>query len=67
MFWVALALAVTGIVLLFLARLPLYGQRKFFTFGSRGLPERTRKLYRVAYFFIGLGVLIMLVLLAVLR
>lgn len=65
LFWIALVLAVTGLVLLFVARLPLYRQGKFFTFGSKALPERHRKMYRIAYVFIGTSVVIML--LAVLR
>jgi hypothetical protein len=32
-----MAFAVAGIVLLFFARVPLYKQRKFFTFGSKAL------------------------------
>ncbi len=67
LFWIALVLAVTGLVLLFVARLPLYRQRKYFTFGSKALPARYRRMYRIAYVFIGLSVVIMLLLLAVLR
>jgi nitric oxide reductase large subunit len=58
--WVALALAVTGVVLLFVARLPLYRQGKFFTFGSQSLPETHRRLYWIAYVFIILSLLVML-------
>jgi hypothetical protein len=67
LFWVALLLAVVGIMLLFVARLPLYRQGKFRTFGSAGLPEKSRKVYRVAYGFIGISVVIMVFLLAVLK
>ena len=37
--WMALILAVVGIVLLFIARLPLYRRGMYFTFGSRALPR----------------------------
>ena len=65
--WIALVLAATGVILLFIARLPLYRQGRYFTFGSKALPERHRKVYRVAYCFIGASVVILLALLAVLR
>ena len=66
LFWVALLLAVAGIVILFFARLPLYRQGKLWTFGPSGLPEKNRKLYQMAYWFIGVSVFILLVLLLVL-
>ena len=65
--WIALVLAATGIILLFIARLPLYRQGRYFTFGSKALPVGYRKVYQVAYYFIGASVVILLVLLAVLR
>lgn len=65
--WIAMGLAVVGIILLFIARLPLYRQGRYFTFGSRALPEWHRRVYRTAYCFIGLSVIMMLGLLAVLR
>ncbi len=65
--WIALALGVTGVVLLFVARLPLYRQGKFFTFGSEDLPETHRRIYRIAYVFIILSVLLILALAAALR
>jgi hypothetical protein len=65
--WIAMGLAVVGILLLFLARLPLYRQGRFLTFGSRALPEWHRKVYRIAYGFIGISVILMLALLAILR
>ena len=64
--WMALTLAVIGVVLLFIARLPLYRHRRFFTFGPKGLPEGHRKVYRIAYGFVGVGAAMMLALLAVL-
>ncbi|MEN6336561.1 MAG: hypothetical protein ABFE01_20085, partial [Phycisphaerales bacterium] len=65
--WVSLVLAGIGVILLFFARLPLYRQGRFFTFGSKALPAAHRKVYRIAYGLIGLGVAMMLGLLAVLR
>ena len=52
---VALALAVCGVVLLFLAKLPLYRRRQFFTFGPRLLDRTHRRLYAWAYAFIALA------------
>ena len=59
MLYVALGLGLVGVVLLFCARLPLYRQRKFFSFGPRGLPAPHRRLYWTAYGFIGLAIGIM--------
>jgi uncharacterized membrane protein YidH (DUF202 family) len=67
LFLMALALAVIGIILLFLARLPLYRQRRFFTFGPKTLPTRNKRMYWVAYGFIGSSMFVMLLLLAALR
>jgi hypothetical protein len=65
--WVAVAFAVIGIVLLFFAKLPLYRQGKYLTFGSKALPQGRRKAYRIAYIFIGAGLLLMLALFAALH
>lgn len=46
---IALAVAVIGASLIFFAKLPLYRQRRFFTFGSRALPEGRRPFYRWGY------------------
>ncbi len=61
--YVALLFGIIGIMLLFFARLPLYKQRKFFTFGSRALDAPHRKLYHWAYVFVGACVLLMIMLL----
>jgi len=66
-FYFALTVAIVGIAILFLARLPLYRQRKFLTFGPRLLDARHRKLYWTAYFFIGISVLSLVRLLIGLR
>jgi hypothetical protein len=49
---VAVVMGLVGTCLLFAARLPLYRQRQFFSFGSRELDGRHRKLYKAAYVFI---------------
>jgi hypothetical protein len=50
--YVALVLTCIGIVLLFIARLPLYRQHRFFTFGPGGLDQKHRRVYEWAYVFI---------------
>ena len=65
--YMAFAPSAVGISLLALARMPLYRQRRFFTFGSRALDEGHRRLYRWAYRFIGVSVLLMSFLLLALR
>ena len=64
---VAYASGVCGVVLLFLARLSLYRQRRFLVFGPRELDEKHRRLYRWAYRFTGVSVLLMLLLLFILK
>ena len=46
---IGLAAATVGVTLIFYAKLPLYRQRRFFTFGSRALPEGRRAFYRWGY------------------
>jgi hypothetical protein len=53
------ALGCFGIVLLFLARLPLYRQRQFWTFGPSALPKLHRKLYWLAYLLVVASVLLL--------
>ena len=65
--YASLVLAAIGVILLFFARLPLYREKKFFTFGSRHLKGIHKKLYRLAYCFIGASIVIMLFLLAMLK
>ena len=43
------AVAMVGVSLIFYAKLPLYRQRRFLTFGSRALPESRRPFYRRGY------------------
>jgi hypothetical protein len=67
MLYVALVVAAVGVVLLFMARLPLYRERRFFTFGPGALDQRHRRLYRWAYGFIAAGVVLMVLLHLVMR
>ena len=46
---VALLLGAGSIGLLVYAKLPLYRERRFFTFGARALPEQRRPFYRWGY------------------
>jgi hypothetical protein len=46
---VGLFIAAVGILLIFCAKLPLYRQRRFLTFGSRALPDSSRSFYRWGY------------------
>jgi hypothetical protein len=46
---VALFVAGVGVTLIFYSKLPLYRQRRFFTFGSGALPEGSRAFYRWGY------------------
>jgi hypothetical protein len=46
---IGLAVAAVGVSLIFYAKLPLYRQRRFLTFGSRALPESSRLIYRWGY------------------
>jgi hypothetical protein len=66
-FYASLLFAIVGVILLFLARLPLYHQKKFFSLGSRHLSGIHRKLYHFAYLCIGVSILIMALLLVMLR
>jgi len=66
-FYASLLLACLGIVLLFFAKLPLYRQKKFFTFGARHLTGIHRKLYRLAYMSIGISIVLLLLVIAMTR
>lgn len=67
LFWIALASALVGIVLLFVAKWPLYRQGTYLTFGPKALPEPRRKAYWTAYAFIGVSLLTTLLLWAAVR
>ena len=52
LFAVGLAAGICGVIFLFFARLPLYRQRRFWTFGPRELDRFHRRLYWLAYLFV---------------
>jgi hypothetical protein len=60
---VGLFVAAVGVALLFYSKLPLYRQRRFFTFGSAALPEGRRSFYRWGYRCVGFAVALLLCLL----
>lgn len=67
LFIVALTLVFVGLVLLSVAKLPLYREKRFFTIGVEPLPESCRKVYRAAWVFTATGLLILLLLNVLIR
>jgi hypothetical protein len=67
LFILSLVLSIAGVVLLFLAKLPLYRHGKFFTVGPAALPESHKRIYRVAWRFIAAGLVIMILLNVLMR
>ncbi len=59
----ALLLAIVGAVYLFRAKLPLYRQHRFFTFGSHHLPPSSIPIYRLGRRLSVAGILLAIVLL----
>jgi hypothetical protein len=59
-YWVTLVMALVGTGLLFWARLPLYRQRRFFSFGSHALPPASVSIYRTAYALLIPSILVLL-------
>jgi hypothetical protein len=58
-FYSALALGAAGTVLLFFARLPLYRKRQFLTLGPGQLSGIHRRLYWLAYLFLAVSILLL--------
>jgi hypothetical protein len=58
-FYSALVLGAVGTILLFFARLPLYRKRQFLTFGPSQLSGIHRKIYWLAYLFIAVSILLL--------
>ncbi len=54
----ALGVAIVGIVLILIARLPLYRQRRFWTFGPGTLDRNHRRLYWLGYVFFVVSILL---------
>ena len=63
LFKLAVFLGVVGVVLLFIARIPLYRQRRFLTLGPRALTGIYRKLYFTSYAFIVPSIVLLVLLL----
>jgi hypothetical protein len=52
LYGVGLAAGIIGVALLFLARLPLYKEREFWTAGPKDLDRKHRRIYWMAYVFV---------------
>ena len=63
----AVFLGALGVALLFIARSPLYRERRFFAFGPCGLTGVHRKLYCLAYMFVVPSFLVLALLFAFVR
>lgn len=61
-FYAALLFGVGGTILLFFARLPLYRQRKFLSFGPSQLNGIHRKLYWFSYLLVAISILLLVLL-----
>jgi MFS family permease len=57
---IGVAVSIVGVVLIFYAKLPLYRQLRFFTFGSAALPEERRSFYRWGYRCVFFAVVLLL-------
>jgi hypothetical protein len=60
---VSLVIAAAGVALLFYAKVPLYREGRFFTFGARALPEDRRSFYRWGYRCVAFAIALLLCLL----
>lgn len=67
LFWIALGLGCVGAVILFVARLPLYRQRRFGQIGPKGLDTFHKRLYVWAWCFLGLSISLFTLLLILVR
>jgi hypothetical protein len=59
---ISFCVALLGVVFLFIAKLPLYRQGRFFTFGIHALPASSHRAYRWGCRCSILGILLMLLL-----
>lgn len=59
-YFLGLFIATVGVSLVFYAKLPLYRQRRFFTFGTKPIPEHRRKFYRWGYWCVVLAAALLL-------
>src|SRR5205823_11855212 len=58
LYGIGVGVGVVGAVLLFIARVHLYRQRRFWTFGPRCLDRKHRRIYWLAYAFVSAGMLL---------
>lgn len=58
LYGVGVAAGIFGVLLLFVARLPLYRERRFWTFGPRQLDAKHRRFYWLAYIGVGVSLLL---------
>jgi hypothetical protein len=58
-YFIGIGVAAVGVSLIFYAKLPLYRERRFFTFGPGALPEQRRPFYRWGYTCALLGALLL--------
>jgi hypothetical protein len=58
-YFIGIGIAALGVGLLFYAKLPLYRERRFFTFGPRALPEERGLFYRWGCVRVVFGVLLL--------
>jgi hypothetical protein len=65
--WVPFVLAGSGLAFLVIAKVSLYRQGIWLSFGPGLMARKYASLYKVAYVLIGVGVLLMLLLLGALR
>jgi hypothetical protein len=65
--WIALGLGCVGVVVLFVARFPLYRQRRFCQIGPKGLDAFHKRLYVLAWCFLGLSISLFTLLLILVR
>lgn len=56
LFWAGISTGASGVVALFVARLPLYRERRFFAFGPRALDSFHRRLYWLACLLVVAGI-----------
>ena len=61
LYGIGLGLGALGALLLLFARFPLYRERRFWTAGPRQLDQKHRRLYWLAYAFVAVSLLLLLV------
>ena len=59
LYGVGVSAGMVGIILLFIARLPLYRQHRFWTVGSRQRDGKHRRFYRLSCAFVAVSLLLL--------